>query len=87
MQTPLSTTTEPPRTLSLIDALAAASETRQVLLGTLAGHLFGAAQRKPPRTLRIGALFSDPAHPETVLGADLVVADGPAGAGFANYSG
>ena len=62
-------------------APAAASETRQVLLGTLAGHLFGAAQRKPPRTLRIGALFSDPAHPETVLGADLVVADGPPGAG------
>ncbi|MEI6560029.1 MAG: Uma2 family endonuclease [Rhodospirillaceae bacterium] len=56
----------------------AASEARQVLLGTLAGHLFAAVQRRPPRTLRIGAVVPDPAHPETPLAADLVVAGGPA---------
>ena len=60
---------------------AAASETRQVLLGTLAGHLFAATQRKPPRTLRIGARFDDPANPAATIGADLVVAGGPAVSG------
>lgn len=57
---------------------AAAAETRQVLVGTLAGHLFAAAQRKPPRTLRIGAAFPDPGDPGRWLGADLVIAGGPA---------
>ena len=55
-----------------------ASETRQVLLGTLAGHLFAACQRRPPRTLRLGAGFPDPGQPGQPLAADLVVAGGPA---------
>jgi len=59
-------------------APAGADEARQVLLGTLAGHLFAAAQRKPPRTLRLGAVFADPADPDRPLTADLVIAGGPA---------
>ena len=69
----------PPKTATVSPAApATASESRQVLLGTIAGHLFAAAQRKPPRTLRIGAVFSDPEHPETSVSADLVIAGGPA---------
>ncbi len=77
---PPAATTPPQPTVS---APAAAGETRQVLLGTLAGHLFGAAQRKPPRTLRIGAAFPDPRHPDMPLAADLVIAGGPAVPGSA----
>ena len=64
----------PPKTTTA----SPASEARQVLLGTIAGHLFAAAQRKPPRTLRIGAVFSDPERPETIVTADLVIAGGSA---------
>ena len=56
-----------------------------MLLGTLAGHLFAATQRKPPRALRIGARFADPGAPGRPLDADLAITDGPVvpGAAFA----
>ena len=60
-------------------APAAASEARQVLLGVLAGHLFAAAARRPPRTLRIGAAIAGEAGAR--LDTDLVVAGGPAVSG------
>ena len=64
-------------------APAVASAARQVLLGTLAGHLFAAAQRRPPRTLRLGAVFTLPGSAETIISADLVIAEGAADAATA----
>jgi Uma2 family endonuclease len=55
-----------------------ASEARQVLFGNLAGLLFAATQRRPPRTLRLSAGLADPGQAGRVLIADLVIAAGPA---------